>query len=165
MNTAAYAKYALEQTFNLMNSVAEGMDDGHYNWQPGGTCNAIAKSHVHALTSIDFFVNMLAKGGGAMIWPEFATKMGLPANPMGIWGFEGQVPLAMMKEYAEQVQASALEYVGGLSDADFDRELETQFFGKQPLAFIIQIIGLHSAGHLGDMSAVKGMQGLKGLPF
>jgi len=164
MNTAAYAKYALEQTFNLMSAVAEGMDDSQYNWQPGGTCNAIAKSHVHALTSVDFFVNMIAKGG-AMTWPEYATKMGLPANPTGIWGFDGQVPLSTMKEYAEQVQASALDYVGALSDVDFDRELETQFFGKQPLAFIIQILGLHSAGHMGDMSAVKGMQSLKGLPF
>jgi hypothetical protein len=165
MNATSYAKLQIEESFNLMNAVADGMDDSHYNWAPGGTCNSIAKSHVHALTSIDFFVNIVAKGGGALLWPEHGPKAGLPGNPMEIWGFSGTVPLAAMKEYGQAVQKAALDYIGTLSDGDLDREIETQFFGRRSLAFIVQLIGLHCAGHTGDMATVKGMQGLKGLPF
>jgi hypothetical protein len=30
---------------------------------------------------------------------------------------------------------------------------------------VLQLLGMHTAGHAGDMATVKGMQGLKGLPF
>jgi len=165
MNATSYAKLQIEQSFNLMNAAADGMDDSHYNWAPGGTCNSIAKSHVHAVSAIDFFVNVVAKGGAPLLWADHGPKAGLPGNPMEIWGFSGNVPLAAMKEYGQAAQKAALDYIGTLSDADLDREIETQFFGRQSLAFIIQLIGLHTAGHTGDIAAVKGLQGLKGLPF
>ena len=164
MNAAEYAKTQMESEFGLLNTCAAGMTDEQYNWKPGGTCNPAAKSHVHALTSIDFFVNATAKGG-AMLWPEFAAANGLPPNPMEIWGYAGIVPAAALKEYGTQVQKSALEYVSTLSDGDFDREIETQFFGKKPVSFLLQLAGYHAVGHAGDIAAVKGMQGLKGLPF
>jgi DinB superfamily len=165
MNATSYARLQIEEAFGLMNTCAEGMDESQYNWAPGGTCNSIAKSHVHALTSIDFFVNIVAKGGAPMFWPEHGPKAGLPANPLEIWGFGGSVPLVAMKEYGQAVQKAALDYIGTLTDADLDRVIDTRFFGQQSLAFVIQLIGLHSTGHAGDISAVKGMQGLKGLPF
>lgn len=165
MNATSYAKLQIEQTFGLMNTAADGMDDTQYNWAPSGTCNSIAKSHVHALTSIDFFVNIVAKGGAPLLWADHGPKAGLPANPMEIWGFGGNVSFAAMKEYSQAVQKAALQYVESLSDADLDRVIDTRFFGQQSLGFVVQLIGLHSTGHTGDISAVKGMQGLKGLPF
>lgn len=164
MNTAEYAKQQLEMAFGLVNSCAGGMDDAQYNYQPAGTANAPSKSHVHALTSLDFFLTGIAQGK-PLAWGEFAANNGLPANPMEIWSFDGQVPLAAMNEYAQQVQKNALEYVGSLSDEEFDREVETNFFGKKSIAFLIHLAGMHAVGHAGDMAAVKGIQGLKGLPF
>jgi hypothetical protein len=140
------------------------MDDAQYNFKPGGTANTPAKSHVHAVTSLDFFLTGIAQGK-PLAWGDFAGQHGLPANPMEIWGFDGQVPLAAMNEYAQQVQKNALAYVASLTDADFDREVETNFFGKKSVAFLIHLAGMHAVGHAGDMAAVKGIQGLKGLPF
>lgn len=164
MNAASYAKLQLEQAFNLMNAASDGMDEAQYNWAPAGTCNSVAKSHVHAVTSIDFFLNSVAQGK-PLAWPEHGPKAGLPANPMEIWSFSGAVPMAAINEYSRQMQKAALAYVETLSDGDLDREIDTQFFGKQSLAYIVQLVGLHCAGHTGDISAVKGAQGLKGLPF
>jgi hypothetical protein len=84
---------------------------------------------------------------------------------MGIWSFDGTIPMAAINAYAKEIEQAALDYVGSLTEADLDREIDTQFFGKKSLGWIIQLVGLHSAGHTGDISAVKGMQGLKGLPF
>lgn len=164
MDAITYAKTALESQLGLLAACAAGMDDAQYNWKPGGTANSAAKSHVHAVTSIDFFINGIVRGE-ALMWTEFAKANGLPDSPLGIWTYEGNIPADAIREYAGKVQASAVEYVGTLKEGDLDREIETNFFGRKPVSFLVQLAGYHAVGHGGDIAAVKGMQGLKGLPF
>ena len=164
MDAVTYAKTALESQLGLLTACAAGMDDAQYNWKPGGTANSAAASHVHAVSSIDFFINNIARGE-ALLWTDFAKAHGMPDSPLAIWTYDGIVPADAMREYAGKVQASAIEYVGTLKDADLDREIETQFFGRKPVAFLVQLAGFHAVGHGGDIAAVKGLQGLKGLPF
>ncbi|MBI5289152.1 MAG: DinB family protein [Chloroflexi bacterium] len=164
MNGVQYAKLQLEQAFGLVGACAAGMDDAQFNWKPGGTANSCAKTLVHTYTSADFFINGMLQGK-PLLWSSFAGANGLPANPMEIWGFEGNVPYAKMLEYAQQVQKSVLEYADTLTDAELDREVETNFFGKKPVAFVVQLAGMHAVGHGGDIAAIKGIQGIKGLPF
>ena len=164
MNGPGFAKLELEMCFGLMNMVVDGITDEQYNWQPGGTSNSVGKSHLHALTSVDFFITATLQKG-QMAWPSVAAANGLPANPMEIWSHNVDIPLAVVKQYGENVRKTALEYVGAMSEQDLDREVETPFFGKKSAAFLVQLAGMHLAGHAGDMAAVKGLQGLKGLPF
>ena len=164
MNAVTYAKTALESQLGLLGMCAGGMDDAQYNWKPGGTANSAAKSHVHALTSMDFFINNIARGTD-LLWGPFAAKNNLPANAQEIWSFDGTIPVAAMQEYAQAIKTSVLDYIGTLNDEDLDREVETNFFGKKPVSFLIQLAGYHAVGHGGDMATVKGIQGLKGLPF
>jgi DinB family protein len=164
VNAVTYAKTALESDLGLLGACAGGMDDAQYNWKPSGTANSAAKSHVHALTSIDFFINGNVRGVD-LLWAAFAPKHNLPANPMGIWTYDGAIPVAAMQEYAAELKTAVLDYIGTLKDDDLDREIETQFFGKKPVSFLIQLSGMHAVGHGGDIAAVKGFQGLKGLPF
>lgn len=164
MKATDYVKLQTEQAFGLLKMAADGMDDAQYNLDGPGTCNAAAKSHVHALTSYDFFVLNKAKGAD-MIWPAFASKNGLPPNPMEIFGHDANISGAAVKEYAEQIQKATLDYIATLSDADLDRQADTQFFGMQSVAFLLQLASMHAAGHAGDVASVKGSQGLKGLPF
>jgi hypothetical protein len=164
MNAMDYAKLQIHEAFALLDACVGDLDDDHYNWNPSGTCNPIAKSHVHAVTSIDFFVNGVLKGA-PLRWPEVAAAHGLPANPLQLWQSDARIPLCAIREYATSAEAIALDYLTSLSEADMDREVETQFFGKRSVAYIVQLAGMHLAGHTGDMAAVKGIQGLKGLPF
>jgi hypothetical protein len=164
MDAITYAKTDLESAFGLLNMCAAGLDEAQYNWKPAGTANVIAKSHVHALSSIDFFINGIIKGG-ELGWPKVAGAHGLPANPLEIWRFEGNVPMAVVLEYGNTAQKNALDFVASMKDSDLDREIETQFFGRKSVAWLLQLTGTHSVGHGGDIAAIKGMQGLKGLPF
>lgn len=164
MNAVEYATQNLRESFGLLNMCAGGMNDEQYNWSPAGTCNPAAKSHIHALTSVEFFVTATVQGG-KMQWPEIAAANGLPPNPTQIWSHDKMVPVAVINEYSQLVQKAALDYVASLKDADLDREIETQFFGKKSVAWLLQLAGNHAVGHGGDIAAVKGMQGLKGLPF
>jgi hypothetical protein len=159
-----YVKLQTEQAFGLLKIASDGMDDAQYNLDGPGTCNAAAKTHVHALAAFDFFVLNKAKGAD-MIWPAFATSRGLPPNSQEIWGHKGNISGADIKEFAEKVQKATVEYVSSLSDADLDRQADTQFFGVQSVAYLLQLASMHAAGHAGDLAAAKGAQGLKGLPF
>ncbi|MEX2225799.1 MAG: DinB family protein [Dehalococcoidia bacterium] len=164
MDAVTYAKTDLETAFGLFNTCAGGMDEAQYNWKPEGTCNSIAKSHVHALSSIDFFVITLIKGGQPS-WAQVAQANGLPASPLEVWNYDGQISMDAIMDYGKNVQKAALDHVATMKDADLDREIETQFFGTKTAAWLMQLAGVHSVGHGGDIAAVKGMQGLKGLPF
>jgi hypothetical protein len=164
MNGVSYAKMQVTQAFSLLKGTADGMTDEQYNFNPGGTCNPAAKNHVHSLTAVDFFVLNKAQGS-KMLWPEFAPKHGLPANSTEIWAFDGIIPLAPIKEFGAEIQKATMEYVDTLTDADLDRTVETGVFGTQTVAFLIQLAAMHAVGHTGDIAAVKGLQGLKGLPF
>lgn len=164
MKAIDYVKLQTEQAFGLLKLAADGMDDAQYNLDGPGTSNAAAKSHVHALTAFDFFVIDKAKGG-SRLWPAFASQHGLPPNSTEIWGHGGAIAGAAINEFAEQIQKATLDYIATLNDADLDRQVDTQFFGKQSLAYVLQLAAMHCAGHAGDVAAVKGAHGLKGLPF
>jgi DinB family protein len=164
VNATAYAGLQLQQAFALLNAVAKGLDDAQYNWGPAGTCNTIAMTHVHALTSLDFFLNGVLQGKPT-IWQPFAAEHALPANPLEIWGYHDDLALPAIGGYGAEVQKSSLAYVASLVDSDFDREVDTRRFGTRSIAFVLQLADVHTAGHTGEMAAVKGMQGLKGLPF
>ncbi|HZP58116.1 MAG TPA: DinB family protein [Dehalococcoidia bacterium] len=165
MNVSQFAASQLGGDFDLVDAVIGGLDDAQYNWTPPGTCNPIARTHAHALTAVDFFVHMVLQGK-PMLWPETAARTGLPENAREIWGTTVQIPLAPMVEYGKRVREAALAYVGSLTEDELDREVETFVLGKQPASFVVtRLLNEHLTGHTGEMSAVKGMQGLKGLPF
>lgn len=164
MKAVDYAKLQTEQAFGLLKMAADGMDDAQYNLDGPGTANAAAKSHVHALTAFDFFIINKAKGSD-MLWPAFASKNSLPPNSQEIWGHNGTISGSAIKDFAGQIQTAVVDYISTLSDGDLDRSVDTQVFGTQSLAFLIQLAAMHAAGHAGDVATVKGAQGLKGLPF
>jgi hypothetical protein len=140
------------------------MDDAQYNWQPPGTANTPAKSHVHICSAIDFFIAVTMMGKPSS-YGELASAAGLPDSPQDIWKHQAAIPFAPVDDYGKKMQKIALDFVGGLTDKDLDNVHETRFFGKQTTAQLLQLVGNHSAGHGGDIASVKGMQGLKGLPF
>ena len=164
MNALEYARSQVNSALDLVNLTMQDLNDDQYNWQPAGTCNSIAKLHAHALTAADFFVNMVI-GGGTPLWAEAAGSTGLPANSLEIWKSDARVPLAAMQAYSTKLRDTIDQTLGRMDDADLDKSYETHMLGKQTGAWVLQLAATHSAGHAGEISAIKGMQGLKGLPF
>ena len=164
MQAKDYARSQVEGAMDFLATCAKDMDEAQYNHKPDGNCNPAAKLHAHALSGADFFVNVLLAGQPSK-WPEVASKAGLPENAMEIWGSDATISPAVMEGYAEAIKGPMLEYIDTLSDEDLDREIDTRFMGKQTIAWVLQLVGSHTFGHAGEISAVKGTQGLKGLPF
>ena len=164
MKAIAYARRQVDEALELLDRCVEDIDEGQYNWKPSGTCNPISKLHAHVLATTDFFATSLLQGQ-APTWSEVASKAGLPPNMMEIWGSDATISLSVMRDYAKTLRESVLAYIDSLSDEDLSRQVETRFRGTQNVGWVLQLIGSHTANHTDEISAVKGMQGLKGLPF
>ena len=60
------------------------------------------------------------------------------------------------------------EYVASLSDTDLDQEIDMSMFGmgnKKLSSFLGGLVIGHTRDIMGEISVLKGIQGLRGYPF
>lgn len=164
MNSVAYATGQFEQALELLQSCLEDVDARALNWAPGGTCNSIGKTLVHVAVSLDFFVGR-SLTGDEMVWPRFAETSGWPANPLKLWTHEGPLSMEAVNAYIDAVAKASRQILTRLTEADLERSVDTGRFGARSAAWLLQFVAVHTAGHAGEIAAVKGMQGMKGLPI
>lgn len=84
------------------------------------------------------------------------------------WAKSVKVDLVKLKAFAQDVYKATDAYLAGLKDEDLEKEfdLSSMGMGKQTVVFVINnFLLLHTANLTGEISAVKGVQGLKGYPF
>lgn len=82
------------------------------------------------------------------------------------WYKTVNVDIAKFRKYAKKVYQATDDYVASLKDEDLDTEIERPVIGKQNIAFMLtNFFLLHIANLTGEISAAKGVQGLKGYPF
>jgi hypothetical protein len=162
MNNSAMLRLQLDEAFEWLEQVVADLTPEQYAWQPEGTANPISRLHAHSLTGCDFWMNLMGLGK-PMLWMTVSQRLGLPSNMMEVWTTEAPINLADMQEYSRDLRASAAA-VADLDDADLEREVQTGVFGKKDVAYVIRLSALQLALHTGEISAAKGLQGLKGLP-
>lgn len=80
------------------------------------------------------------------------------------WGRQTAFDVPAARRYAQAVYASIDQYVSSLRPEDLGRSMD--FFGRRvSLAWILtNVVLTHVAGHCGEVSALKGMQGARGYP-
>jgi hypothetical protein len=143
----------------------EGLTPEVAHFEAGGTTNNIAQLMTHLTTGED---NALArlKGSDPILQSQgWYGRTGIPEGPRAFWQKGWSLDLDAFSEYRELVKAAATDYFQNLDTSELSREVEW-FNGPRPASTIIQVIVLnHMLGHSGEISALKGVQGLKGLPF
>jgi hypothetical protein len=138
---------------------------------PPGKPHPIAAEYVHVAVAEDYYIQALARGATPLMASSFAGKTGAseppPLGDWGDWGRSVQVDLDAARTYAEAVYAATDEYLASLTDADLAREVDLSAvnLGTQTVGFIFSLILLNAAAHSGEISALKGIQGLRGYPF
>jgi hypothetical protein len=118
----------------------------------------------------DSLVNRRIRGGTSIWerggWQEKTgvTLAGSSSDPN--WAARLVLDRARFKLYADAVFAEIEAYVGGLTEAEMNREIETSFLGRQTVGQHLNGLTLHHMSvHTGEIATLKGVQGLKGLPF
>jgi DinB superfamily len=138
---------------------------------PNATITNIGSIYAHILFSEDGIIQgMLQKKAPLYHAQGWGSKLNvaMPANPQfdPAWGRAVRLHLPSFREYAKAVYAATDHYVGTLTPADLERKVDTGFIGEQTIAMVLgNICVWHVAEHNGEVAALKGAQGLKGLPF
>ncbi len=134
----------------------------------GWTINPIGSLYAHVYVAEDMMVNGLVRGVQPVLMSDgWQEKLGMsdpsPFQPEHYQ--EMKIDLPTFREYAKAVTKATDEFLASASEADLMRELDGPG-GKQPALTFLAVIGLtHVAGHWGEIAALKGVQGLRGLPF
>jgi hypothetical protein len=140
---------------------------------PDSTEGSIGAAYAHCIFGEDRTIHGFMQGGKPTVYESggWASKLNVVPPPMGAqtleWARSFKLSdLDTFREYAKAVQAETDKYVASLSDSDLDRKLDTRVLGEQTLAWIFDVFLItHYPTHMGEIAALKGVMGHKGLPF
>lgn len=135
----------------------------------GGTVPNAAAILAHAIYGEDAVVNRMARGiEPILVRGDFMARSGISAEAMGMtpaW-LEMDFRLNGLRAYAEAVFAETSAFLQSASSEELDRPVDTPLGTKMPAAEAIGAFGIvHISEHTGEISALKGAQGGRGLPF
>lgn len=168
-----------QQTVKLQNALWQGSvagmmgdcEDGVlHKTLPQATVTSIASIYAHAIFAEDFITQGMLQGKPPIYKTDgWEAKAGvpMPATPEmnAEWAATVKMDVGAFCEYAKAVHAATNAYLDGVSDADLQAKVQTPA-GEQNKEWIVaNLLGTHLAQHAGEIAALKGVQGLKGLPF
>jgi hypothetical protein len=173
------AVQALREQFESANHVLEGtMQDVSpelAHWGPPGNAVPIGASYFHTLMSQDYMINSFVKGGPPWMATTWAGKAGISEpypppseGPWEPWAKRVKVDLEVMRQYAQAIYANTDDFLASMDEAEANRSLDLSGFGmgtKSVEWFLGNILLQHVCHHTGEISCLKGLQGLKGYPF
>jgi uncharacterized damage-inducible protein DinB len=138
------------------------------SWSPPGTANPIGIVFAHALGAEDLYIQQIIQQQ-PLLWEkqQWAARLGHD-KPPNQWNILELAPPHMddLRAYQAAVFMQTRAFIQNLADDEFDRQL--QFPGRQwsmSVAQLLSVVAAHTLGHAGEIAALKGIQGGKGLPF
>jgi hypothetical protein len=165
----------LKDSHHWMEETMQGVTNEIAAFMPPGKANPIAGTYAHLVMSEDFFIQGLIQGKKPLFETDWEGKTGASelqptewetAYPK--WLKEVKVDIPQMQKYAEAVYKTSAEYTQSLTDEDLLKEIDMALFGmgKRTLGSVIagMVVG-HINQIMGEISALKGIQGLKGYPY
>lgn len=165
----------LKDAHGVVEATMDGVTDEVAAFMPPGKANPIAGTYAHLLMSEDFFIKGLLKHEKPLFETEWKDKTGASevqptewetAYPK--WLKEVKLDVTQAREYAKAVFAASEAYFSSLIDDDLSKDIDMSMFGmgNRPLSGVLSsiIIG-HCRDINGEISVLKGIQGLKGYPW
>jgi hypothetical protein len=169
MDAIAYIQREVDGLRWQTNMILKETTDEQLNWAPPGIANPIGVTLLHTIGTEDQLVQQLLQGKPSL-WESgnWSERIGVQVVPREGRGWEecrkAYLSLAPIMEYQEAVCSATADYIASLTPEDLDRPM--MLFGcEQPLAIVLVIIVNHAILHMGEIAALKGIQGIKGLPF
>jgi len=145
-----------------------GTTAAQYSWTPPGELNPIGVVFLHLLVSEDGYIQDVILGKPRLWESEnWQERIGAsaPARGQGWEQARGENhALESAFEYQNVVRAETDAYLEQLTAEELDRRV--MFIGgERRVADVLVSLVVHGLGHAGEIAALKGMQGIKGLPF
>ena len=173
MNTVELIQYALGNAFAILEQVTADLTQEQADWTPPGIANPIGASYWHTVSSTDEIVCKWIRGEEPLRqtdgWQEKVLTVSVPEPEHGgdylAYLREIRVDLPALHEYAQAIAADLQKWLSSLTPKDLERKLNTPI-GEYSLAQTLETFVIwHINAHCGEISALKGCQGVKGYPF
>jgi hypothetical protein len=169
MDVKDYIQLQFAGARRTVDAVMGGTTDEQFNWAPPGMANSMRTTFVHMLGTEDGLLHGMLLGQPT-VWDAqgWSEKVGLAALPIGGHGWDevknATLALAPVLDYQQAVRAATDAYLATVTAEELDRKI-TFMGSERSVAEVLAMLGNHTASHAGDMAAIKGIQGVKGLPF
>ncbi len=141
------------------------------HFSPPGKALPIAAHFGHTVIGEDGLVSMFISGSPPLFASSWSGRTGFSAlpperSPWDDWAHSLQVDLPAALRYARAVYANTDRVLTKLSDNDIARPLDMTplMMGQQTVGFLLSLLIGNTYQHTGEISCVKGLQGLKGYP-
>jgi hypothetical protein len=171
MDVVSLLREQLKQAHQLLEDTMADVTPEQLHYAPQGRALPIGAAYAHVIFTEDITVQQLLKKETPLF--EAGTDSGasepMPNFAKGDWdGYEAwtrrvRFDLPRLRAYGARVYAASDAYLASLTESDLDQDVP---FFQSSLAHMIGrgLIG-HADNLTGEISAVKGVQGLKGYPF
>jgi uncharacterized damage-inducible protein DinB len=156
---------------DLINQVISDVPPEILNAQPAlETAQSIAAAYAHVALSEDAFVNVMLKKGAPLFAAGLPAAAGVPIPEQPRltpeWAQQIDMNLEAFRPYVDRVFASTMAYLASASDEELNAEFDMKVLPPMPVAQFLGQVGVtHVANHTGEIAALKGVRGLRGLPF
>ncbi len=170
MDVQSVLRTALGLAHNVLEGTMADVTAEQALWTPGGRGIPIGAQYFHILVTEDRFVQGSFQGAATLAESSWAGRTGCATLPPRLpeswdaWSHEVRVDLPAARQYAQAVYAATDAFLAGADQATLERLVGQQ--RPMPIADLTAGVLLqHVASHCGEISAFKGLQGLKGYPF
>lgn len=169
MDAPEYLQRQFLAVRRLTDAATQELTDEQLNWMPPGTVNPIKTAWLHLIGAEDRYIQWMIKGG-VTVWETegWAIRLGVPVAPGRVGGWEESravmLTIGPVADYQHAVRAATASYLGQLTGQELAREVDSPF-GKRPVADLLAQLVAHTVGHAGEIAALRGVQGVQGLPF
>ena len=168
MKAKDYLKKQMDRMWGLQNSVLESVTDDVLMKLPPGTISPIGVIWLHMIHSQDYFTALLS--GKQSVWQAEAwhTKFGVDSAPgMGEdWSKYQDLDIStqLLQDYSQAVRDFTQQVLDATDDSTLDETVKI-FTDSDPKAEVWALLVAHNLHHCGEIAALKGVFGGKGLPF
>jgi DinB superfamily len=177
METITFLRQDLKEAHELLEAIMADVTSEAAQWIPPGRANPVGATYAHVVLSEDRTINAMMRHQKPLYDSTWMGKLGL-SQPMPIpgpdgqnyvdWTREVQLDLPAFRQYAQAVYASTDEYLATLTSEDLDRQLDLSGTGMSQgtLGWVLsRLVVAHADNIAGEISCLKGLQGLQGYPF
>jgi uncharacterized damage-inducible protein DinB len=156
----------LRDSHSLLQTVLSDAGGLLFRPAPGNT-NSIGATYAHAVGVEDLYIQRILQDK-EMVWDSggWASKLGRETAPNQWEKDPAPFDTDAFLAYRRAVYTATELYIAGLSPADFDSM--KQFPGRDwsmSIAQLIAVVISHGSSHAGEIAALKGVFGGKGLPY
>ena len=177
MDAISLLREQLTEAHAFLDAVMQGVTPQAAHWVPPGQANPLGATYAHVILFEDRTINGIllhrkplyattwsGKTGISDLLPSFGEE----GHDYAAWTRSMRVDLPALQEYARAVYANTDVYLATLTPDDLDRPLDLSGVGGGQVTLghaLSRRIVAHVDNIAGEISCLKGLQGLQGYPF